>query len=338
MIRARRRTCRCGATSSALKTKGHLIIGSRGSRLALRQAEWVRTRLNALHPQLEVSIEIIKTTGDRLKSAPLAIIGGRGVFTRELEDALIDCRIDLAVHSLKDLPTTLPHALAIAAIPEREDAHDCLVLPHIDGESGTKTVAAQLSIEALPHGATIGTSSPRRAAQLKHLRSDVSIKELRGNVDTRLRKLDVGEYDAIILAAAGLRRLDLSDRISALIGAEEMLPAVAQGALGIEIRADDEATRELLAPMDDAQARAECTAERALLRGLGGGCQLPIAAHAELRGSVLRLQASVMSHDGESLMRDSLEGEASGARELGEKLAARLLERGAAALLVEQAP
>lgn len=305
-----------------------LIIGSRGSRLALKQAEWVQSRLAAAHSSLETRIKIIRTTGDRLKSAPLSVIGGQGVFTRELEEALLDHRIDLAVHSLKDLPTTLPRALTLAAITEREDARDCLVLPQPAARD-----ASSLSITALPHGTRIGTSSPRRAAQLRRLRSDLIIKELRGNLDTRLRKLDAGEYDAIILAVAGLLRLGLADRISAPIEPREMLPAVAQGALGIEIRAEDEPTREMLAPLNDVRACAECTAERALLRGLGGGCQLPIAAHAELCGDVLRLEALVTTPDGEQAIRESLAGSPHAPRELGETLAARLLERGAGAML-----
>ena len=305
-----------------------MIICSRGSRLALRQAEWVRTRLIGFHPQLEITIEIIKTTGDRLKNAPLGVIGGQGVFTKELEEALLDNRIDLAVHSLKDLPTTLPRSLIIAAITEREDARDCLVLPSTFTDAG-----APLTIETLPRSAQVGTSSPRRAAQLRHLRPDLIVKELRGNLDTRLRKLDAGEYDAIILAVAGLKRLGLAKRISAALTRREMLPAVAQGALGVEIRADDETTRELLASLDDARARAECTAERALLRGLGGGCQLPIAAHADLQKGVLHLEALVTTRNGERLIRESLAGDRDAPRELGETLAARLLERGAGAML-----
>ncbi len=310
-----------------------MIIGSRGSRLALRQAEWVRTRLAGFYPQLQITIEIIKTTGDRLQSAPLSVIGGQGVFTKELEAALLDNRIDLAVHSLKDLPTTLPRALDIAAITEREDARDCLVLPSTLTNAGAPLSIETSSIETLPRGAQVGTSSPRRAAQLHHLRPDLIVKELRGNLDTRLRKLDAGEYGAIILAVAGLKRLGLADRISAPIEPREMLPAVAQGALGIEIRADDETTREMLAPLNDVRARAECTAERALLRGLGGGCQLPIAAHAKLQTDGLHLEALVTTRGGERLIRESLEGDRDAPRELGETLAARLLEQGAGAML-----
>ena len=305
--------------------KTRLTIGSRGSKLALWQAEWVRARLCELHPQLAVSIEIIKTSGDVLKHEPLSLIGGRGVFTKELEEALLEERIDLAVHSLKDLPTILPARLSIAAITEREDARDALVL-----RDGLKE--AQPSIMNLAAGTIVGTSSPRRLSQLKHLRSDLRIKELRGNVDTRLRKLDEGQYGAIILASAGLRRLGLAARISAPVEIEEMLPAVGQGALGIETRNDEELVR-LLAPLEDKETRAACTAERALLRALGGGCQLPIAAHALVRDERLRLYGMVAEVSGETIVRDAVEGAPADAEQLGSSLAARLLESGAQVLL-----
>src|SRR5919202_2053682 len=204
----------------------NLVIGSRGSKLALWQSEWVKARLEALGPGVSVRIEIFKTSGDVMRDVPLATIGGQGAFTKELEVALLDGRVDVAVHSLKDLPTVNPERLSITATPEREDARDALVL-----RSDADAVGA--SIANLPAGSVVGTSSLRRVAQLKHLRPDVRVKDLRGNVDTRLRKLDAGEYDALILASAGLRRLGFGQRISAPIEAEEMLPAVSQGALGI---------------------------------------------------------------------------------------------------------
>ena len=306
--------------------KNRLVIGSRGSKLALWQSEWVRSSLVALHPQLEVHIEIIKTTGDVIKDAPLSVIGGKGVFTREIEEALLQERIDLAVHSLKDLPTLLPEGLCIAVIPEREDARDALVLR-------ADLSLAHPSIQSLPEGAVVGTSSLRRLAQLKHLRTDLGIKDLRGNVDTRLRKLDAGDYDALILASAGLRRLGLAHRISAPIATDEILPAVSQGALGLETRAGDARTRELLAPLDHAQTRLACEAERAMLRGLGGGCQLPIAAYAVVSGDRMRLEGLAAALSGERVIREALEGAASDAARLGETLAARLLERGASSLL-----
>lgn len=306
--------------------KSVLTIGSRGSRLALWQASWVKHALEALHTTLEVKIEIIKTTGDALKNVSLTVIGGQGVFTKELEEALLDGRIDLAVHSLKDLPTQLPEKLALAAICEREDARDALVL-----RADAKLAATKL--EQLPSQAVIGTSSPRRLAQLKHLRPDVSVKDLRGNVDTRLRKLDEGLYDAVILAAAGLRRLGWASRISAYVDTQEMLPAVSQGALGIETRADDVETRSILQPLDHAETRAACVAERALLRGLGGGCQLPIAAHAFVHEEHLRLDGLVASVGGETLIRETIEGAVEEAAQLGQTLADRLLARGADSLL-----
>ncbi|MGB9178760.1 MAG: hydroxymethylbilane synthase [Pyrinomonadaceae bacterium] len=307
-------------------SKEKIVIGSRGSKLALWQSEWVKSRLNALHPQTEVRIEIIKTSGDRLKDAPLAIIGGKGVFTKELEDALLDGRIDLAVHSLKDLPTTLPERLSIAAVTEREDARDALVLRQ-------DFPLDKPSIANLPVGTIVGTSSLRRLAQLKHLRKEIGIKDLRGNVDTRLRKLDAGDYDAVILAAAGLHRLGFAERISAYIDPSEILPAVGQGALAVETRAGDEATRELLKPLNHEATRAACTAERALLRALGGGCQVPIAAHAVVLDAQLRLEALVAGLSGDTIIREAIEGEAVKAVRLGETLAARLLEQGAKALL-----
>lgn len=303
-----------------------LIIGSRGSKLALWQSEWVKARLGALYPQLAVSIEIIKTSGDVLKDAPLTVIGGQGVFTKELEEALLSGRIDLAVHSLKDLPTILPERLTIAAITKREDTRDALVM-----REGSALAAP--SLRSLPEGALVGTSSQRRLAQLKHLRPDINVKDLRGNVDTRLRKLDAGDYDAIILASAGLRRLGLANRISAPIPTEEMLPAVGQGALAIEMRKDDSEALKHLAALDDAATRAACTAERALLRSLGGGCQLPIAAHAVVEDNEMRLEGLVAAVSGEVVIRDSLAGRSLDARELGETLGCRLLERGAASLL-----
>lgn len=303
-----------------------LVIGSRGSKLALWQAEWVATQLRTLYPQLEVRIEIIKTSGDVLKDAPLTVIGGKGVFTKELEEALLTERIDLAVHSLKDLPTILPDRLTIAAIAEREDTRDALVLR-------ANSSLALPSLKNLPEGAVVGTSSLRRLSQLKHLRPDINVKDLRGNVDTRLRKLDAGDYDAVILASAGLRRLGLAERISAAIPTEEMLPAVGQGALAIETRVDDSVALKLLAQLEHQPTRAACTAERSLLRSLGGGCQLPIAGHAVVAENRLRLEGLVADQAGEIIIRDELEGDTAAASEIGEILAKRLLQRGAESLL-----
>lgn len=303
-------------------------LGTRGSRLALTQAEWVKERLLTAHPDLEVCIEIIKTTGDRLKSAPLAVIGGQGVFTKELEDALLERRIDIAVHSLKDLPSRIPDALILAAITEREDPRDALVLPI------NRASAKINSLRELPDGATVGTSSPRRLSQLKHSRPDFHVTELRGNVDTRLRKLDENEYDAIILAAAGLRRLKLESRISLALSADEMLPAVGQAALGLETRACDTGTRSIVEALKHPPTHAACTAERALLRHLGGGCQFPIAGHAEVNESDLWLQGLVAEPTGATLVRANIHGKTDEAEAIGERLAAQMLQQGAGEMLL----
>jgi hydroxymethylbilane synthase len=302
-----------------------LVIGSRGSKLALFQSEQAKARLEALNPDLQVRIEIIRTTGD-VKTEPLTVIGGKGVFTKELEDALLDRRIDLAVHSLKDLPTILPDGLTIGAICEREDPRDALVLPG-------NVASSNASLRNLTDGAVVGTSSQRRVAQLKALRPDVEIKDVRGNVDTRIRKLDEGQYDALILASAGLRRLGLAERITAAIATDEMLPAVGQGAVAIEARNDSKFALESIAKLNHNTTRIACLAERALLRSLGGGCQLPIAAHAVVNGDELLLEGLVASQDGTRILRDFLKGPSKKAEELGANLAERLISLGANALL-----
>lgn len=305
--------------------KDQLVIGSRGSKLALTQAGMVKTELERIEPALEVRIEIIKTSGDA-NTDPLSLIGGKGVFTKELEEALLDQRIDVAVHSLKDLPTIVPDGLLIAAICKREDPRDALVL-------NRKLPGSQSSILSLSKGAIVGTSSPRRLAQLKHLRDDLVIKELRGNVDTRLRKLDEGHYDALVLACAGLRRLGMENRISAALPAGEMLPAVGQGALGIETRAGDEDTIAAVSKLDHKFTRLACAAERAFLRSLGGGCQLPIAAYAVVREKRIRLDGLVADPDGSRIVRDRNSGGLDEAERLGTELGERLLEQGARELL-----
>jgi hydroxymethylbilane synthase len=301
-----------------------LVIGSRGSKLALWQAEHARQRLGGF----DIRIEVIKTTGD-VKSDPLSVIGGKGVFTKEIEEALLDRRIDIAVHSLKDLPTILPQGLSITAICEREDVRDALVV-------GSHTDFDSIALDKLPRGTIVGTSSQRRLAQLRCWRGDeLVIKDLRGNVDTRIRKLDEGQYDAIILAAAGLVRLGLQDRISLRIPINHMLPAVGQGAIAIETRSDDDFAIEATRRLDHRATRVACLAERAFLRGLGGGCQLPIAAHARLEGELLKLEGLVASPDGSKRLQDSLSGPPQKAEELGFSLASTLLARGAASLLNE---
>jgi hydroxymethylbilane synthase len=305
--------------------KDRLVIGSRGSKLALTQAGLIKAGLEALNPAIQVRIEIIKTSGD-VKTDPLSVIGGKGVFTKELEEALLDGRIDAAVHSLKDLPTIIPERLDIPAICKREDPRDALVL------SG-KLEGMDASIRALPKNATIGTSSPRRLTQLKHLRRDLVFRDLRGNVDTRLRKLDEGLYDALVLACSGLRRLGLERRISAPLATSQMLPAVGQGALGIETRVDDAETVDVVRKLDHKFTRLACMAERAFLRALGGGCQLPIAAYAVVREKRIKLDGLVTDTQGKQIVRDRIAGGLDEAEELGSRLAEQLLARGARELL-----
>ncbi len=292
-----------------------LVIGSRGSPLALWQARWVQSQLAGLGH--EADIRIIKTTGDRITDVPLARVGGKGLFTKEIEEALLAGQVDLAVHSLKDLPTELPAGLAIAAIPEREDPRDAIV--------GRK-------LSALAPGAKVGTSSLRRSAQLKRMRPDLAVESVRGNVDTRLRKLDEGQYEAILLASAGLRRLGWADRIAQVMEPDEMCPAVGQGALGIETREEGDA-RAICAGLDHAATRAAATAERAVLAALGGGCQVPIGAHARVVDARIHLLALVISVDGAELVRDTAEGPAGKAQQIGRALGERLLSAGAARLL-----
>ena len=307
-----------------------VVIGSRGSKLALWQSEWVKSQLERSRPGLDVRIEIIRTTGDEIMSKPLPQIGGKGVFTRELEDCLIDGRIDLAVHSLKDLPTSLPDGLQIAAISEREDPRDALLV-----RESLRGVVTKLS--ELPRGARVGTSSLRRASQLRHLRPDVELVDLRGNVDTRLRKLESEDYDAIILAAAGLSRLGFGKRIDSVISTTEMLPAVGQGALGLESRASDTRIRDLTASIEHRATRVATDSERALLRSLGGGCAVPIAAHARIEmeeGSErLHLEGLVAEIEGRRLIRLARVGVPDEAEALGQSLAQEMLALGARELL-----
>ncbi len=294
-----------------------LRIGSRGSQLALWQAHHISGLLRERGH--EVELEIIKTTGDKITDVALAKVGTKGMFTKEIEEALADRRIDLAVHSLKDLPTELSAGFEIAAITTRENPRDVFCSRKYKG------------IEDLPQGARVGTSSLRRQAQLKAVRPDLDIHPLRGNVDTRLRKLEAGEYDAIILAAAGLNRLGKTQLVRQVIAAEIMCPAAGQGALGIEIRAGDAVTRQHLLFLDDTAARAATTCERALLNKLGGGCQVPIGAFAEVRNGRLHLEAIVADPDGTKVLRESREG--SNPVLLGESVGDTLLQRGGDAIL-----
>jgi hydroxymethylbilane synthase len=301
-----------------------LVIGSRGSRLALWQAEQTRDGLIRLNPDLQIQIDVIKTTGD-VKPDPLSVIGGKGVFTKELEEALLDKRIDIAVHSLKDLPTILPEQLSLSAIREREDPRDALVL---------RAGATAGSLRDLRVGSVVGTSSQRRLAQLTALRDDLVVKDLRGNVDTRVRKLDEGQYDALILASAGLIRLGLRDRISAAVSPSEILPAVGQGAIAIETRTDDEPAVAATSKLNHRETELACRAERAFLRGLGGGCQYPIAAHATIAGNALQIQGLVAKPDGSQIVRGTLSGAPEDGDLFGAALAARLIDQGADSLLI----
>jgi hydroxymethylbilane synthase len=296
-----------------------LRIGSRGSQLALWQANHISSLLRERGH--EVDIAIIKTTGDKITDVALAKVGTKGMFTKEIEEALADGRVDLAVHSLKDLPTELPCGFEIAAITSRENPRDVFVSRR------------HASIDALPQAARVGTSSLRRQAQLKALRPDLEIHPLRGNVDTRLRKLEAGDYEAIILAAAGVNRLGLTSLVKQVIPAQIMCPAAGQGALGIEIRKGDQAIRQHLAFLDDTAARQTTFAERALLNKLGGGCQVPIGAFAELRDSRIHLEGVVAHPDGSLVLRES--GDGNDPERLGEEVGQKLLSRGGDTILQE---
>jgi len=294
-------------------------IATRRSQLALWQAEHVAARMEAAGARVELLPMV--TQGDRILDVPLAKIGGKGLFVKELEAAMLEGRADLAVHSIKDVPMELPPGLSITAILTREDPRDAFV----SNSAGT--------LAALPQGARVGTSSLRRQCQLKALRPDLQLLDLRGNVNTRLARLDAGDYDAIILAAAGLRRLEMSARIAEAIGPGTLLPAVGQGAIGIEARDGDEELRDILAGLHHADTASCVLAERALNRALQGGCQVPIAAHAVLDGDTLQLRALVGTVDGTRVLRAEGSGPRSAPEQLGESVAAELLAGGAADIL-----
>ena len=294
-----------------------LRIGSRGSQLALWQANHIAALL--CERGHDVEVEIIHTTGDKIVDVALAKVGAKGMFTKEIEDGLASNHVDLAVHSLKDLPTELSDRFEIVAIPTREDPRDALCSVRYS------------SIEDLPQGARVGTSSLRREAQLKGLRPDLMVHPLRGNVDTRLRKLQSGEYGAVILACAGLKRLGRTETVKQIISVDKMCPAAGQGALAIETRAGDDEVRNALAFLDDTASRTETDCERALLRKMGGGCQVPIGASATLHHGELHLDAVVASPDGSVVLRESATGE--NADELGEAVGEKLLQRGGAKIL-----
>lgn len=305
-----------------------LVIATRGSKLALWQAEHVRSRMEHRHPGISAALLVLKTQGDIILDVPLAKVGGKGLFVKEIEEALLEGRADLAVHSMKDVPMELPHGLVLGIIPEREDPTDTFLSLHHE------------SLAALPRGATVGTSSLRRQSQLLALRPDLNVASLRGNVDTRLRKLSEGQFDAIVMATAGMKRLGLSAPKSEVLGPPAFLPAVGQGALGIEFRDDRDDLRELLAFMEHPPTRIRVEAERGFLAGLQGGCQVPIAGHAVMTGAdTFTLEGLVADLTGTRTIRRTVTGvsapDGKNARRTGLDLAARLTADGAGEILAE---
>jgi hydroxymethylbilane synthase len=296
-------------------------IGTRGSPLAVWQAEWVRSRLHALYPQYETELVKIKTTGDKILDVPLAQVGGKGLFVKEIETALLEARVDLAVHSMKDMPAEIPQGLCIGAMPERENPLDVLI-----SRNGH-------SIKDLPKGARLGSSSLRRGAQVRHVRPDVTVHPLRGNLDTRIRKLETEDLDAIIVAAAGVKRLGLKAYITEYLPEAIMLPAIGQGALAIETRDDDDSTLRLIAPLDHRETRLAVKSERAFLARLEGGCQVPIAGRAKIVGDELELTGLVAEVDGSVLLRETIRGRVDQSEKLGVELANRLLKKGGREIL-----
>jgi len=309
--------------SSSTRT---IRIGSRKSQLALVQTYWVKDQLQKVFPDRTFEVHTMSTQGDKILDVALAKIGDKGLFTKELEVGMINGDIDFAVHSLKDLPTRLPEGLILGCVTERENPADALVVheKHQDKQ-----------LDTLPEGAVIGTSSLRRLAQLRHHYPHLSFKDVRGNLNTRLAKLDAGEYDALILAAAGLQRLDMADRIHQIIPAEISLHAVGQGALGIECRAEDDEILTLLKALEHQPTAYRCYAERAFLRELEGGCQVPIGVNTALDGDTLTLTGIVASLDGKQLVKDVISGAAESAEQLGTDLANRMREQGAQTILDE---
>ncbi len=298
-----------------------LRIGTRGSKLALAQSRWVKARIEGEHPRLQVELVRIRTTGDKILDSPLSKIGGKGLFVKEIEDALLENRVDLAVHSMKDVPVELPGDLAISIFPEREDPCDALI------SKGNQT------LDRLPHCANVGTSSLRRKAQILYLRPDLDLVPLRGNVDTRLSKLESGDLQAVILAASGLMRLGLASRISERLSLRRLIPAVGQGALGLEVRRDDTKTTGLLGFLNHGPTEIVIRAERAFLKEMEGGCQVPIAAFGQLKGEKLHLEGMVADLDGTRLLRYEVAGEKDEPEMTGIRLASRLLDSGGREIL-----
>lgn len=306
--------------------RNKLVIGTRGSKLALWQANWVKEKLQSLYPEIKIHIEKIKTTGDKILDAPLAKIGGKGLFVKEIEEALLAKKIDLAVHSMKDVPTEIPERLQISAICEREDPKDAFI-----SKKG-------FLLNELPYGATIGTSSLRRTVQLKVLRNDLKIKPLRGNVDTRIRKLNEGEFDAIVLAIAGLRRMGFENIVTEAIPEDTMIPAIGQGAIGIETRVDDHFINELVKQLNHEETSICVHAERAFLSVMGGGCQVPLACHARIikdnGRNVIKIIGMIGDPDDNfSIIKGFRIGNIFQSQSLGKELAEELLQRGGSEIL-----
>ncbi|UCD35402.1 MAG: hydroxymethylbilane synthase [Nitrospiraceae bacterium] len=307
-------------------TKGKIVIATRGSKLALWQAEWVRSQLLEIDPGLQITLNKIKTSGDMILDVPLAQVGGKGLFVKEIEEAMIRGEADLAVHSMKDVPTELPGGLHLSAICKREDPRDAF----ITAVSSDKQIKSFID---LPRGAHIGTSSLRRICQLMSRRPDLRITQLRGNVDTRLRKLDEGQFDAIILAVAGVKRLGFEERITGKMSTDMSLPAVGQGAVGIECRSDDALVNNLLKNLNHEETAVCVRAERAFLKKLEGGCQVPIGAYAMIKDRSIVMEGLVGSVDGRTVIRERIEGNSGDARALGTSLAEHLLSQGAKEIL-----
>ncbi len=326
--------------------RNKIIIGTRGSKLALWQADWIKSQLENLYPELKIELNKIKTTGDKILDVPLAKVGGKGLFVKEIEEALLKKEADIAVHSMKDVPTDFPKGLHLAVITKREDPRDAFITAVGSQQSAVSSQKKIQSFKDLPEGAVVGTSSLRRSCQLLSVRPDLKIEQLRGNLDTRIRKLDEGQFDAIILAAAGIKRLGWEERITEILSPDISLPAIGQGAVGIECRIDDEFINNLIAPLNHKETFICVKAERAFLKRLEGGCQVPIAAYARIVSqesgvksqeinSRLIIDGLVGSISGDRIIRGKIEGNIDNAEDLGIKLAEDLLSRGAKEILDE---
>jgi hydroxymethylbilane synthase len=309
--------------------RNKIFIGTRGSKLALWQAEFIKAELKRLYPSQEVGLVTLKTTGDKILDVPLAMVGGKGLFVKEIEEALLRQDVDIAVHSMKDVPTDFPEGLHLAVVCEREDPRDAFISQIENSKFKI------LDFKSLPVGASVGTSSLRRSCQLLNIRRDLKIEQLRGNLDTRLRKLDEGQFDAIILAAAGVKRLGLQHRITETLPFGISLPAIGQGAVGIECRTDDEYINRLIAPLNHSETSVCVKAERAFLQRLEGGCQVPIAAYARItpEARALVLDGLVGSISGDKIIKSHVEGNPDDAGKLGVALAEEVLSRGAKEIL-----